>query len=65
MTTRRDFLKSSGLLVVGLGALPELADPLGVLRGGLLGQALLVVGVALMAAGGAWSDRILRSAAPR
>jgi CO/xanthine dehydrogenase Mo-binding subunit len=31
MTTRRDFLKSSGLLVVGLGALPELADPLGVL----------------------------------
>lgn len=52
------------LLGIGLGQLVG-ADPLGVLRGGLLGQALLVVGVALMAAGGAWSDRILRSAAPR
>ncbi|GAA3218519.1 type II secretion system protein [Pseudonocardia petroleophila] len=41
------------------------ADPLGVLRSGLLGQALLVVGVALAAAGVAWTEQILRSAVPR
>lgn len=41
------------------------ADPLGVLRGGLLGQALLVVGVALAAAGVAWTEQILRAAVPR
>lgn len=52
------------LLGVGLGELVG-ADPLEVLRGGVLGQVLLVVGVALVAAGGAWSEQILRSAAPR
>jgi tight adherence protein B len=36
-----------------------------VLRGGVLGQALLVTGVALATAGSAWTDRILRSAVPR
>jgi tight adherence protein B len=41
------------------------ADPVSVLRGGVLGQVLLVVGVALAAAGSAWSERILRSAVPR
>lgn len=41
------------------------ADPLGVLRAGLLGQALLVVGVGLAVAGIAWSDRILAGAVPR
>ncbi len=47
------------LLGLGLGQLIG-ADPIGVLRGGLLGQVLLVVGVALIAAGSAWSERILR-----
>lgn len=51
-------------LGIGLGQLIG-ADPIGVLRGGLLGQVLLVAGVALMAAGSAWSERILRSAVPR
>lgn len=41
------------------------ADPVGVLRGGLLGQALLVVGVALGCAGLAWTGQILRAAVPR
>jgi len=41
------------------------ADPIGVLRDGVLGQVLLVVGIGLAAAGFAWSDRILRSAVPR
>ncbi|MBW0114941.1 type II secretion system F family protein [Pseudonocardia abyssalis] len=41
------------------------ADPIGVLRSGLLGQALLVVGVALAAAGVAWTEHILRAAVPR
>lgn len=54
-----------------LSALPALglllgqlvgADPLGVLRDGVLGQSLLVVGVGLAAAGFTWCDRILRSA---
>lgn len=40
------------------------ADPLGVLRGGLLGQSLLVLGVGLAIAGFAWSDHILRAAVP-
>ena len=52
----------------GLGlALGELvgADPLDVLRGGLLGQLLVVVGVGLAMAGAAWTRRILRAAVPR
>lgn len=52
------------LLGIGLGELIG-ADPIGVLRGGLIGQALLVVGVGLAAAGATWSDHILRSAVPR
>ena len=52
------------LLGIGLGQLVG-ADPLAVLRSGLLGQALLVGGVGLGAAGVAWSDRILRGAVPR
>jgi tight adherence protein B len=40
------------------------ADPLGVLRDGLPGQALLVAGTGLAAAGFAWCDRILRAAVP-
>jgi tight adherence protein B len=56
----------SALPALGL-ALGQLvgADPLGVLRGGLLGQALLVTGVGLAVAGSAWSDRILAGAVPR
>lgn len=50
-------------LGVGFGQLVG-ADPIGVLRSGLLGQVLLVVGVALGAAGEAWSGRILRRAVP-
>lgn len=49
---------------LGLGQLLG-ADPVAVLRGGVLGQLLLVIGVALAAAGSAWTDRILRSAVPR
>ncbi|MHA6628268.1 type II secretion system F family protein [Pseudonocardia sichuanensis] len=41
------------------------ADPIGVLRGGLPGQVLLVLGVAFIAAGSAWSERILSAAVPR
>ncbi len=52
------------LLGIGLGQLVG-ADPVGVLRGGVLGQVLLVAGVVLAAAGHAWSERILRSAVPR
>lgn len=52
------------LFGIGLGQLIG-ADPTGVLRSGLLGQSLLVVGVALMAAGSAWSERILAAAVPR
>jgi hypothetical protein len=52
------------LLGIGLGQLVG-ADPLAVLRSGLLGQALLVTGVALALAGAEWSDRILRGAVPR
>ncbi|GAA2558129.1 type II secretion system F family protein [Pseudonocardia hydrocarbonoxydans] len=51
-------------LGLGLGQLVG-ADPVGVLRGGLLGQALLVVGVALACAGLAWTGQILRAAVPR
>jgi len=56
----------TALPVLGL-ALGQLvgADPLGVLRGGLLGQALLVAGVALGVAGMVWSEQILRAAVPR
>jgi tight adherence protein B len=52
------------VLGIGLGQLIG-ADPIGVLRGGPLGQILLVIGVALLAAGSAWSERILGSAVPR
>ncbi len=52
------------LLGIGLGQLVG-ADPIAVLRGGVLGQVLLVLGVALVAAGVAWSEHILRSAVPR
>jgi tight adherence protein B len=51
-------------LGLGLGQLVG-ADPVGVLRGGLWGQALLVLGVGLAAAGMAWSEQILRAAVPR
>jgi len=51
-------------LGLGLGQLVG-ADPIAVLRSGLLGQALLVVGVGLATVGMAWSDQILRSAVPR
>lgn len=51
-------------LGLGLGQLMG-ADPVGVLRGGLLGQALIVVGVGLAAAGSAWTEQILRTAVPR
>jgi tight adherence protein B len=52
------------LLGIGLGQLVG-ADPVGVLRSGLLGQTLLVVGVGLVTAGQAWSEQIFRSAVPR
>nr|WP_255426832.1 type II secretion system F family protein [Pseudonocardia sp. C8] len=48
---------------IGLGQLMGIA-PLAVLRTGVHGPALLVVGVLLTAAGAAWSDRILRAAVP-
>ncbi|WP_098957765.1 type II secretion system F family protein [Pseudonocardia sp. N23] len=41
------------------------ADPIGVLRDGLLGAVLLVGGTLLTAAGVAWSERILAAAVPR
>jgi tight adherence protein B len=50
-------------LGLGLGQLLG-ADPLGVLRGSLLGQALLVLGAGLAAVGLAWSERIVRAAVP-
>lgn len=55
-----------GLPVLGLvfGQLTG-ADPIGVLRDGLPGQLLLVIGVGLTAAGSAWSERILHRAVPR
>lgn len=52
------------LLGLGLGQLLG-AHPLAVLRGGGLGQALLVLGVGLAAAGVLWTDHILRAAVPR
>ncbi|WP_408004799.1 type II secretion system F family protein, partial [Pseudonocardia lacus] len=52
------------VLGLGLGQLVG-ADPVAVLRGGPLGQAMLVVGAGLAAAGAAWSERILGSAVPR
>jgi tight adherence protein B len=56
----------TGLPVLGI-LLGELvgAAPLQVLRGGVLGQMLVVCGVGLAAAGAAWSGAILRSAVPR
>jgi tight adherence protein B len=56
----------TALPVLGL-ALGELvgAHPLGVLRSGLLGQLLVVVGVGLATGGAVWTGRILRGAVPR
>ncbi|MDT7650492.1 MAG: tight adherence protein [Pseudonocardiales bacterium] len=51
------------LLGIALGQLVG-ADPIAVLRSGVLGQVMLVVGVALAAAGVTWSEQILRSAVP-
>ncbi|GAA1320174.1 hypothetical protein GCM10009610_48190 [Pseudonocardia xinjiangensis] len=51
------------LLGLGLGQLVG-ADPVAVLRGGVLGQVMLVTGVMLVTAGAAWSEHILRSAVP-
>jgi tight adherence protein B len=56
----------TGLPVLGI-LLGELvgAAPLQVLRGGVLGQVLVVCGVGLAAAGAAWAGAILRSAVSR
>jgi tight adherence protein B len=56
----------TGLPVLGI-VLGELvgAGPLQVLRSGVLGQALVVSGVGLAAAGAAWALAIMRSAVPR
>ncbi|MDT7580567.1 MAG: tight adherence protein [Pseudonocardiales bacterium] len=56
----------SALPVLGI-ALGELvgAGPLAVLRSGVLGQLLVVVGVGLAATGAAWTGHILRGAVPR
>jgi tight adherence protein B len=61
--TTAHVLTALPLLGLGLGQVVG-ADPVAVLRGGVLGQVLLVVGVALVAAGSAWSEHILRSAVP-
>lgn len=52
------------VLGLGFGQLMG-ADPVGVLRNGVLGAVLLVGGTLLTAAGVAWSERILASAVPR
>ncbi|HYH29201.1 MAG TPA: type II secretion system protein [Pseudonocardia sp.] len=57
-------LSALPLFGIGLGQLIG-ADPIGVLRSGPWGQVLLVVGVVFVAAGSAWSERILSSAVPR
>jgi tight adherence protein B len=49
---------------VALGQLMG-ADPIGVLRRGVLGQILLVLGIGFLAAGRAWTAQILRRAVPR
>jgi tight adherence protein B len=56
----------TGLPVLGI-LLGELvgAAPLQVLRSGLLGQALVLCGVGLAAAGAAWARAVVRSAVPR
>jgi tight adherence protein B len=56
----------TGLPVLGI-LLGELvgAAPLQVLRSGVLGQVLVVIGVGLAAAGAAWTRAVLRSAVPR
>jgi tight adherence protein B len=51
-------------LGIALGELVD-AGPLAVLRSGVLGQLLVVLGVGLVAAGTAWTERILRAAVPR
>lgn len=56
----------TGLPVLGLGLGQLLgADPLGVLRSGMTGQGMLVLGVGLSMAGNAWTERILGKAVPR
>jgi tight adherence protein B len=52
------------VLGIGLGELIG-AAPLTVLRSGLAGQLLVLVGVALTATGGLWTDRLTRGAVPR
>lgn len=52
------------LLGLGLGQLLG-AHPLAVLRSGVPGQVLLVVGVGLAAVGVLWTEHILRAAVPR
>jgi tight adherence protein B len=56
----------TGLPLLGI-ALGELvgAAPLQVLRSGVLGQALVVCGVGLAAAGASWARAVVRSAVPR
>lgn len=51
------------LVGIGLGQLMG-ADPIGTLRGGVIGQVLLVLGIGLMAVGNAWTERILTGAVP-
>ena len=51
-------------LGIALGELVG-AGPLAVLRSGVLGQLLVVVGVGLAATGAVWTERILRGAVPR
>ena len=57
-------LTAMPLLGLGLGQLIG-ADPVAVLRGSVLGQALLVLGVVLASSGRAWTEQILRAAVPR
>lgn len=52
------------LVGLGLGQLSG-ADPVGVLRGGLTGQVLLVSGAILTAAGVLWTEHIVTTAVPR
>ncbi|GEL18247.1 hypothetical protein PA7_20840 [Pseudonocardia asaccharolytica DSM 44247 = NBRC 16224] len=56
----------TGLPALGLGLGQLLgAEPLAVLRTGVLGPALLIIGIGLTAVGVLWSEQILRSAVPR
>lgn len=56
----------TALPVLGVAAGQLLgADPIGVFRGSVLGQVLLVTGIGLLAAGRGWTEQILRRAVPR